>query len=254
MIDKAFSSVYILYLVIKFSHILEKVCLLIIIYGVINMLKNKIATYSLSAMFMVAAPLAVAVTPGHAAEKVWAEGNVKTIDYETHHTSTSLVKGIYKDQGAWKWRMWPTCLNGGYRFLTVEIDPRRHGIAFWSVQIPKTGFYRLETSYFATENRTTDADYAVYVNKSTSPKPVYKTVINQTQAHGSSTPWKSLGTYCLQENDISMIVLDNMDDSGSASTDASRWTYVGEKYNSERCGGTVNMAPVNHLLLNNRVK
>lgn len=212
------------------------------------MLKNKILTHSLCTMFMVAAPLAVAVTPGNAAEKVWAEGNVKTIDYETHHTSTSLVKGIYKDQGAWKWRMWPTCLNGGYRFLTVEIDPQRHGIAFWSVQIPKTGFYRLETSYFATENRTTDADYAVYVNKSTNTKPVYKTVINQTQAHGSSTPWKSLGTYCLEKNDISMIVLDNYDDSGSASTDASRWIFVGEKYNSQRCGG-MDITPIIQPLL-----
>lgn len=250
MIDKAISSVYILSLIMEFFSCSRKVCLLIIIYGVINMFKNKIVTYSLSGMFMVAAPLAVAVTPGHAWDMI-------TIDSETHQNNTNLTEGSYIDTGAWKWRLWPTCANGGYRFLTVEIDPQRHGIAFWLVQVPKTGFYKLETSYFATENRTTDADYAVYVNTTTaaaanqSVTPVYAVTINQTQAHGSSVPWVNLGTYCLEKNDISMIVLDNMDDSGSASTDASRWTYVGEEYNSERCGGTVNMAPVNHLLLNN---
>lgn len=218
------------------------------------MLKNKLATYSLCAMFMVAAPLTVAVTPGHA----W---DVKTIDYETHNRNTNLTEGSYLDYGAWKARAWPfSSINGGYRFLTVEIDPQRHGIAFWLVRIPKTGWYKLETSYFSTENRTTDADYAVYVNKTTAEavdktaEPVYAVSINQTQAHGSSTPWKSLGTYCLEKNDLSMIVLDGRDDSGSDSADASRWTYVGEEYNSERCGGEINMTPVNHLLLNNRVK
>ena len=173
-----------------------------------------------------------AVTPGLA----W---NVKTIDYETNHTSTSLAEGVYMDQGAWKWREWPTCHNGGYRFLTVELDPQRHGIAFWSVQIPKTGWYKLETSYFDTHNRTNDADYAVYVNKTTTEaanhtaEPVYETSISQIGP--GSVPWRSLGTYCLQKNDISMLVLDNMDDSQSASTDASRWTFVGEEYNSAKC-------------------
>jgi len=89
----------------------------------------------------------------------------------------------------------------------------------------KTGFYKIETSYFATENRTFDADYAVYVNTTTTAatnktaKPVFATVINQI---GNDVTWKTLGTYCLKKNDISMIVLDNNDDSGSASTDAGR--------------------------------
>jgi hypothetical protein len=172
------------------------------------------------------------ITPGQA----W---NVKVIDYETNHTSTSLAEGIYMDQGAWQWRSWATCHNGGYRFLTVELDPNRHGIAFWSVQMPKTGWYKLETSYFDTHNRTNDADYAVYVNKTPaeaanhSATPVYQTSINQIGP--GIVPWVSLGTYCLHQNDISMLVLDNMDDTQSASTDASRWTFVGEEYNSARC-------------------
>lgn len=216
------------------------------------MLKNKIITHSLCTLFFATAPLAVAVTPGNA----W---DVKTIDYETHHTSTNPVEGVYLDKGAWKWRAWPySSINGGYRFLTVEIDPLRHGIAFWLVQIPKSGWYKLETSYFSTENRTYDADYAVYVNNTTAEaealtaKPVYKVSINQTQVTGSSTPWRNLGTYCLKEKDISMIVLDGRDDSQSDSTDASRWTYMGEVYNSQGCNLEVNMAPINHLLLKPR--
>jgi hypothetical protein len=213
------------------------------------MLKNKIGIHLLSTMFFVAALLVVAVTPGNAWE-------VKIIDYETHNRNTNLTEGSYIDKGAWNARAWPTCSNGEYRFLTVELDPQRRGIAFWSVQIPKTGWYKLETSYRASENRTNDADYAVYVNRTTAEaenkvKPVYARSINQTQ---SSTPWVDLGTYCLKKNDISMIVLDGRDDSQSDSADASRWTFVGESYKSKRCGG-VDITPIiNPLLLkkNNR--
>jgi hypothetical protein len=213
------------------------------------MLKNKIITHSLCTIFFIAAPLAIAVTPGNAAWKV------KEIDYETHHTSTDPVEGVYMDKGAWKWREWPDCHHGGYRFLTVELDPNRHGIAFFLVQIPKTGFYKLETSYFDTHNRTYDADYAVYVNATTAEaenktvKPVYAVSISQVGP--GAIPWKDMGTYCLQKDDISMLVLDNYDDSQSASTDASRWTFVGEEYNSQNCTDKVNIAPTNHLLLHN---
>ena len=201
-------------------------------------------------MFFVAALFAVAVTPGNAWE-------VKIIDYETHNGNTNLAEGSYIDKGAWKSRDWPTCLNGEYRFLTVELDAKRRGIAFWSVRIPQNGWYKLETSYRASENRTTDADYAVYVNRTTAEaenkvRPVYARSINQT--HGSSTPWVDLGAYCLKKNDISMIVLDGRDDSQSDSADASRWTFVGESYKSKRCGG-VDITPIiNPLLLkkNNR--
>jgi len=212
------------------------------------MLKNKVVTYSLCAMFMVAAPLAVAVTPGHA----W---DVKRIDYETHNGSTDVVKGIYADKGDWKsWNY--AAINNWYRYLSYEVAPLRHGIAFWYVKIPKTGFYRLKTAYQSTKHRTTDADYAVYVNATTAQAenktavPVYKTVVDQHAADSSvsETRWATLGTFCLKKNDISMIVLDGRDDSGSDSADASDWIYVGEVYNSKKCGG-VNMTPINHLLL-----
>lgn len=209
------------------------------------MVKNKIVIPALGAFSCVIIALAVAVPLCHA----W---DVKIIDYETHLNNTNLSEGSYIDTGAWVSGVWPTCSNGGYRYLTRSLDPQRRGIAYWLVQVPVTGFYKLETSYRATENRTSDADYAVYVNATTAAAanktsiPVYALTISQI---GSSVPWVNLGTYCFQENDISMIVLNNMDDSGSAATDASRWTYVGDEYNSTRCGAEVNMAPVNYLLL-----
>lgn len=210
------------------------------------MLKTKIITHSLCTMFFIASPLAVAVTPGHA----W---DVKMIDYETHHNSTDPVKGVYLDKGAWKTSIWPAAANGSYRYLTVSIDPQRHGIAFWLVQIPKNGWYKIETTYLSGENRGPDADYAVYVNATTAEaenqtvKPVYSVVINQ-HTKKLTNPWPSLGTYCLTENDISMVVLDGRDDSYSDAADATRWTYMGEVYNGEKCGGA-NMVPINELLL-----
>ena len=147
-------------------------------------------------MLFMTAPLAVAVTSGHA----W---DVIEIDSETHTGNTNPIEGIYMDKGAWKWREWPDCHHGGYRFLTVELDPNRHGIAFFLVQIPKTGFYKLETSYFDTHNRTNDADYAVYVNATTAEaenqtvKPVYAVSISQVGP--GEIPWRDMGTYCLQK-------------------------------------------------------
>lgn len=212
------------------------------------MLKTKIITYSFCAMFMVAAILTVAVTPGHA----W---DVKRIDYETHNGSTDVVKGIYDDKGEWKsWNY--AAINDWYRYLSYEVGPTRLGIAFWYVKIPKTGFYRLKTAYQSTKHRTTDADYAVYVNATTAQAenktvaPVYKTVVNQSSPNPtvSKTVWATLGTFCLKKNDISMIVLDGRDDSGSDSADASDWIYVGEVYNSKKCAG-MDLTPLIQPLL-----
>lgn len=212
------------------------------------MLRRKIIrviTHTLSIITLVIISVFMNSTAGYA----WS---VITIDFETHNDNTNLALGSYSDDGAWKWRYWPTCNNTGYRYTSVEVNPLRHGIAFWRVQIPKTGFYKIETSYFATENRTSDADYAVYVNTTTTAatnktaKPVFATTINQI---GENVTWKTLGTYCLKKNDISMIVLDNNDDSGSASTDASRWTYMGEEYSSKICGGESKIVPIIDMLL-----
>ncbi len=177
--------------------------------------------------------------------------DVKLIDFETHMNSTDLVKGSYLDKGAWTVGVWPPCSNGGQRYLTVAKDPQRHGIAFWLVQVPQTGFYKLEVSYFGTENRTKDADYSVYVNATTSAAEnktasAIKTVtVSQfSDKAAGEIPWIDLGTHCLKANDIPMIVLDGRDDSGSDSADAARFTFVGESGGSGSCTGTGTMSPV----------
>jgi hypothetical protein len=237
------------------------------------MLKDKFITRSLCTLFFVAAPLTVAVTAGHAAqpETVWAEGNERMIDWETHGESKDLDKGIYFDEGwdgnpGWRTGYWPFgSMNGNQRYLSSwQEGYQRKGIAFWILKMPKTGFYKLETCYKATENRTPDADYAVYANTTiaeieknfpaTSPPKDsigYKVVDQESST--VEIPWVDLGTYCYQEGDISMIVEDGRDADDSDSVDASRWTYVGDKYKSERCGG-VNVAPIHHLLLRNKIK
>lgn len=202
-------------------------------------------------------------------EVVWPEGNTRMVDWETHGDSTDIEKGIYFDEGwdgnpGWRTGYWPYgSMNGNQRYLSSWQEGYiRSGIAFWMLKIPKTGFYRLETCYKQTENRTHDADYAVYTDTTikqveqnypaTSPPADsigYK-VVDQN-SHTVDVPWADLGTYCLEKNSVSMIVLDGRDDNVSDSADASRWTYVGDEYNDQRCG-TANMAPVNHLLLNRK--
>lgn len=253
MIDKVILSVYILQLIEeKFFHLLWKILFThYFIYGVINMLKNKIITHSLYTMFMIAAPLAVAVTPGHA----W---DVKSVDYETHLNKTDLIDGSYLETGGWVTYSWP-CANGAYRYLSSLVG-NRIGMALWLVEIPKTGWYKMETSFRASENRTTEANYAVYVNTSTADAisrtgtPVDETSFSQ---RGEGTSSATIGQYCLQPGDISMLVLDG-DDGQSDSADATTWTFVGTQIatptgtatcTSQGASQGINMTPVNHLLL-----
>lgn len=224
------------------------------------MLKNKIVTHSLCTMLCVAAPLAVAVTPGHA----W---DVHKVDYETNNEALQLTKpycsditsdagrelcrdgrltdGEYLETGGWVSYTWPGTGNGGYRYLSASVG-NRHGMALWNVKIPKAGLYKIESSYRASENRTTKADYFVYVNTSTTDvrnktattPPVGKKSFSQ---RGNGPTTTTIGEYCLKQNDISMLVLDG-DDGQSDSSDATTWTFVGS------CGGN-NITPIHKLLL-----
>lgn len=217
------------------------------------MMKSKTILYSLWIIFFMAVPLVMAVRAASAWE-------VKTIDYETHLNSTDLANGSYLEKGeAWRNYDFPIASNGGYRFLSHwEINLPRTGMAFWLVKIPRNGWYKLETSYRVSENRTPDADYAVYVNKTTADVEALKAIpeyaVSVSQVGETSVPWLALGTYCLQQGDVSMIVLDGRDDNYSDSADAGRWTYMGTENNSQYCGGqNRNMAPINYLLLKSNV-
>jgi hypothetical protein len=194
------------------------------------------------------------------------EWETKRIDYETHNGSSDLNEGVYNDIGDWKsWKF--DAINGYYRYLSLEVSPLRTGIAFWYVKIPRTGFYRLKTAYFCTKHRTNDADYAVYKNvsetdaRNRSVVPVYEISVNQQAENDdiAETRWVDLGVYCLKKNDLSMIVLDGRDDDQSDSADASDWIYIGGRYGSKVCAdpaptpsGSVNMAPINFLLLRDK--
>lgn len=217
------------------------------------MLKNKITTFSLCTMLGIAAPLAVAVTPGHA----W---DIITVDYETHNNKTDLANGAYLETGGWKRYIWP-CANGGYRYLTSELG-NRIGMALWLVQIPKVGWYQIDTTYRASENRTTKADYFVYVNTTTKAAisrtgtPVDEVSFSQ---RGDGTKSVTIGQYCLQQGDISMLVLDG-DDGQSDSADGATWTFMGTEVKSQSCTSTAEngnhgkgknkvLAPIHQLLL-----
>jgi hypothetical protein len=183
---------------------------------------------------------------------------VKVIDNETHRNNTDLKEGSYIDIGeSWRTSERPYMVNGQSRYLSQwEGRMRRVGTAYWRVQIPRTGWYRLEASYKQSVNRTHDADYAIYVNtaiddiENYTATPEYRTVVDQ---YGQSIiKWADLNIHCFTENDISIIALDGRDDNYSDSADAGRWTYMGEEYNSERCGiNSPNMVPVNSILLKN---
>lgn len=214
----------------------------------------KSKTIILSACLLPFALASLALADIHA--NVW---DVKIIDNETHRNNTNLEEGSYTDIGdSWRTSERPYMVNGQSRYLSQwEGRMRRVGTAYWSVRIPRTGWYKLEASYKQSENRTHDADYAIYVNAKINDienykvTPEYKVVVDQ---YGHSIiKWADLDIHCLMEKDISIIALDGRDDNYSDSADAGRWTYMGEEYDSARCSKKIPLiiAPVNSILLKN---
>lgn len=214
-------------------------------------MEKKLITTIVVLMSLAIVPHAGANTP----ENAW---EVKIIDNETHRNNTNLEEGSYTDIGdSWRTSERPYMVNGQSRYLSQwEGRMQRRGTAYWRVQIPRTGWYKLEASYKQSVNRTRDADYAIYVNTSIDDienykaTPGYRAIVDQ---YGQSIiKWADLKTHCFTENDISIIALDGRDDNYSDSADAGRWTYMGEEYNSARCGiNAPNMAPINSILLKN---
>lgn len=217
-------------------------------------MKNKIIINSVLMISFFLAP----IFGSAASADVW---DIKIIDNETHRNNANLSEGSYIDIGdSWRTSERPYMINGQSRYLSQwEGRMKRMGTAYWRVQIPRTGWYKLEASYKQSVNRTRDADYAIYVNKTIDDiekyiaNPLYTTVVNQ---YGSSTiKWSDLKIHCFMAGDISIIALDGRDDNYSDSADAGRWTYMGEEYNSEACGVpppdiVPNITPINSLLLN----
>ncbi len=218
------------------------------------MFKGNFFIRSFLVVVFAAAPLVVAVSPGNA----WQE---KVIDYETHYNQPSLVEGTYTDwtdqPNPWAdGNQWPWVYNSYARYTSsYGGSQRRHGVAVWRVQIPKSGWYYLKASYKQTPNRTTAAQYYVYADvtlddiKTDNVTPLADKVFNQNGDNWDRYNYVELGAFCMKKDQISVLVLDARQTDRSSSADAAIWTYLGEMYKGERCPDEKVVAPVNQLLL-----
>ncbi len=111
--------------------------------------------------------------------------------------------------------------QGTYRYLSHTVgDGTRKDKATWKPKIADAGYYEVTTSFRATENRTTDADYVLYDDKGGSTKKV----VNQQQ--GSGCTKVVIGTaYCAVGGNC-RLVLDGTDDGQSDSTDVTTFKIV----------------------------
>lgn len=222
---------------------------------------------SLCALSFGAAALALFAAPGHAWDEI-------TIDNETHRDNPSLVQGTYTDwtynEHGWDTNPWPYVWNNFSQFTSQwEGTQDRQGVAVWRVQIPKTGWYSLKAYYKETHNRTSAAQYYLYVNKTLPDIDSYKGTdkgdfvshleFDQYGERVYEHTFAEIGTFCMKAGEVSVLVLDNRlgEAVRSASADAATWTYMGEEFNSEKCADAppplpIVLPPINHLLLKNK--
>ena len=121
------------------------------------------------------------------------------------------------------WTTWNTapCSGPGYRYLSHTVgDGSRKGKAIWRPNITVEGYYRFETGYRATTNRTNDADFFSY---SDGAMPVHQSI---DQEQGSGCVWVDLGTFFCQPGGECRVELDGTDDSESDEADITRFTLV----------------------------
>ncbi len=112
-----------------------------------------------------------------------------------------------------------------YRYLSHTVgDGTRKGKAIWKPKITVTGWYEVKTSYRATSNRTTDADY--YLHDDNGGKK--KVVINQK--HSGDCTKKVLGTIYCKKGGSCRLVLDG-DDGQSDAADITTFLLT-------KCSGT----------------
>ncbi len=113
-----------------------------------------------------------------------------------------------------------------YRYLSHTVgDGTRKGKAIWQPKITVTGWYEVTTSYRATTNRTTDADY--YLHDDNGGKK--KVVINQK--HSGDCTKKVLGTIYCKKGGACKLVLDGTDDGQSDAADITTFKLT-------KCSGT----------------
>ena len=113
-----------------------------------------------------------------------------------------------------------------YRYLSHTVgDGTRKGKAIWTPKISVTGWYEVTTSYRASGNRTTDADYVLYDDAGGTKK----VTINQ-KTSGDCTK-KVVGTIYCKVGGTCRLVLDGTDDSQSDAADLTSFKLT-------KCSGT----------------
>jgi hypothetical protein len=224
-------------------------------------MSKKSIVRSLCAFTFAAACLAGAVDPVYAWDTI-------NIDNETHRDNPSLVQGTYTDwtnlPNPWRDSWWPWVMNTYSRYTsTWDVGQERHGVAVWRIQIPKTGWYNIKTTYKQTDNRTTAANYEIYIDatladiENNTMEPVYQEFVNQYGEATEEFHWADFGAFCLKQGNVSVLALDARETDRSSSADSAEWTYLGEVYNSEKCENPPpplpkTFAPTNYLLLRDK--
>ena len=133
----------------------------------------------------------------------------------------------YSEVNAKNWTSLPygSC-HKNYRYQSHTVgDGSRKGKAIWKPKIKKAGWYSVMTSYRATTNRTSDADYYLHGDTGSTKKVVV------SQKHSGDCTKKTLGTIYCKVGGSCRLVLDGTDDSQSDSADITTFTLV-------NCGGT----------------
>lgn len=130
----------------------------------------------------------------------------------------------YSEQPEANWLSRPTgACHGTYRYLSHTVgDGSRRGRAIWQPAITVDGWYRVVTSYRATENRTDNADYVLHDDiGGTTRREV-------SQQHAGDCTRADLGLLYCRAGGTCRLVLDGTDDGASDSADITTFTL-------ERC-------------------
>ncbi|MFH1810717.1 MAG: hypothetical protein ABIJ09_18390 [Pseudomonadota bacterium] len=120
--------------------------------------------------------------------------------------------------------------HGSYRYLSHTVgDGTRTGKALWQPTITRAGWYRVVTSYRASENRTADADYVLRDDLG----GVQRFSVDQ---RGSDCTRKELGEIYCAAGGSCRLILDGTDDGASDAADLTTFTLT-------RCEGASTPPP-----------
>ncbi len=120
--------------------------------------------------------------------------------------------------------------NGTYRYLSLETgDGSRIGAANWAVVIPYSGYYSVTISWYATANRTANANYGV--TNSDGILEAIPPIDQRSVGHGAWTDTQTISPplgFHYNAGQIVYVRLDGTDAGDSDSSDATIWRLLAE--------------------------